>query len=425
LKYLLIILASAFAGILVGYLIKNNKNIRTVDSSVPKDIPPKSPLLSHEGNGGVIGLANEKGEVTVFAQEIRRIPNRSQHLDMSNPHIRRVTQLMADSVKGTTGISKRTLEIVFKPDIQEGLTEGTYTMMRTKSGEILADAVDASGKVVGKARVVEYGKLKQLATGVFQLVSIAVAQSHLADIERSLSGIQRSIDQLQNSIDNGLIANISGPLKYLRQVSEKIKNSELIESLSDAQSKTLETISKDAYTSLSNIQEDLKLLTQEASEIVDQQWLGTDECYGRLKNLSRRFEKLNARWILFVELACLTNIIMTYQDPANRIYTRIFIETNEWVQLIENFCATFERKSNELLSNSVRTNSDEMLTFRRESVQRAARETKQESIQISNSFDEININLKENSQTLLGHGKEFALAISVDKYGNVEDAAIS
>jgi len=373
---------------------------------------------------GVMGLANEQGNIEIFGHEIRRIPNSARHLDLSSQPIKRVTQLIADSVKGTTSISKKTIEIVFKSEVQEGLRDGAYTMMKTRSGEVLADAVDSTGKVVGKARVVESGKLKQLATGAFQLVSIAVAQSHLADIERSLVGIQRSIDQLQNSFDNEFIAKIKGTINYLREIGEKIKLAALPDALSEPQKNVLETISKDAYIMYSQIEEDLKTLTQNTKSVIDKQWVGTDDCHKALKDITKRFEVINIRWTLLIELACLTNIIMTYQDPCERIYTRTKLDLNTWEQLIESFSESFEKKSNELLTNSVKTNSNEMLTFRRESVQRAAREIQYASLQMSESFNKVNYNLQENSRTLLGRGKELSLSLSLDREGNVEDAAI-
>ena len=75
---------------------------------------------------------------------------------------------------------------------------------------MLADAVNSSGKFVGKGRLIEGGKARQIASGAFQLVSIAVAQSHLADIERSLGVIKDSISDVLKILQNEKRANITG-----------------------------------------------------------------------------------------------------------------------------------------------------------------------------------------------------------------------
>jgi hypothetical protein len=125
---------------------------------------------------------------------------------------------VADIFKGAASVPNKTVEVIFKPEIHKGLIDGTYKLMETKSGEILADAVDASNKVVGKARLIQGGKAKQLAGGAFQLVSIAVAQSHLADIERSLSAIKSSISEILERQENEDKARITGAFDYLREI---------------------------------------------------------------------------------------------------------------------------------------------------------------------------------------------------------------
>src|SRR3546814_16829095 len=114
----------------------------------------------------------------------------------SSDLIKRVRHMASDLYKGAASVSNKTVEVIFKAEIQHGFADGTYTLMKTRSGEVLADAVDSSGSVVGKGRLIQGGKARQLASGAFQLVSIAVAQSHLADIERSLSAIKDSISEI-------------------------------------------------------------------------------------------------------------------------------------------------------------------------------------------------------------------------------------
>ena len=416
------LIAALFIGLVAGLLIHRRNTPPSMANPLPENISViQQPVPA--ANPGIFALANDQGNVEIYGSEIRRIPNGATHLDLSNEPLKRVTQLLADSFKGATGVSKRTLEIVFKPEIQHGLGAGTYRMMKTKSGEVLADAIDSTGKIVGKARVIETGKIKQLATGAFQIISIAVAQSHLADIERSLGGINRSINQLQDSIDNSFIANIVGPEKYLRQIATKMSAFGLPENLSDPQKNTLESISKDAYIALAKIEEDLKSLIVAASKIVNKELFGTLECYQEFKETVEIFSKLNARRALLVDLAILTNVIMAYQDPLGKEFTRVTIESNQWCKLLEDFSTTFHKRSDELLSKG-KTNSDEILAFRRENVQRLVVECKTESLALVERFETITLDLNKNSRKFLGQESEVSLAISLDNNGVVENAAV-
>lgn len=417
------IIASLFIGLVIGFFIRGRRALTGNDHALQEQTVLTSQHTLPTPSG-IFALSNEVGEVEIYGSEIRRIPNGAHHLDLANEPIKKVTQLLADSLKAVTGTSKRTIEIVFKPEIQHGITEGTYRMMHTKTGEVLADAIDSTGKIVGKGRVVEAGKMRQLATGAFQIISIAVAQSHLADIERSLDGINRSLAQLQNSIDNAFIANISGPLKYLNQIAERMKSSALPDNLSDPQKNTLEAISKDAYIALAKIEEDLKTLMSDASKIVNKEILGTSDCYQELKEVTQRFEKINVRKALLVELASLTNIVMAYQDPTNKIFTRVAFDASIWRDMLSDFSITFLERSNALLSNRVKTNSEEILTFRRETVQNHFDVCKTKSFDMIERFEKIEFNLNKNSQKFLGQETEVALAFSLDSNGIVEYAAV-
>lgn len=159
----------------------------------------------------------------VESREIHQIPTKAHNIDITDGNVHRIKHLASDLFKGASSIQNKTVEIVFKNDIQKGLAEGTYKLMNTKTGEVLADAVDSSGKIVGKGRVIEVGKMRQLASGAFQLVSIAVAQSHLADIEKSLSSIKDSISELLIKHENEDKSRITGAFDYLSEIAQHMK----------------------------------------------------------------------------------------------------------------------------------------------------------------------------------------------------------
>jgi hypothetical protein len=424
LTFIASLIAALIIGLVIGLLIRRR------NATPSNDLPSQENInATHQtvqaSTPSIFALANDQGNVQIYGSEIRKIPNGAHHLDLTNDPIKKMTQLLADSFKGATSTSKKTLEIVFKPEIQEGLSDGAYRLMKTKPGDVLADAIDSTtGKIVGKARVIETGKIKQMAAGAFQIISIAVAQAHLADIERSLGGINRAISQLKDDIDSLFISNIVGAEKYLRQIAEKINSSVLPENLSEPQKNTLETISKDAYIALAQIEESLNRLTIGINSIVNKDLFGTSDCYTQFTEVAEKFKELNTRRSLLVDLASLTNIIMAYQDPIGQTFTRVTLESDRWYKLLAAFSKAFIEKSDALFSNDNKTNSKEMLTFRREKVQSLVLVSKTEALALAERFETTTFNLNKNSRGFLGQEAEVALAISLDNNGIVENAAI-
>ena len=191
---LLVIFIFLAAACLLLITFRRNKVDSIIAPSAPKQMNHGSNHVSEIVKDFEFDLAifDENGLKVLESKEIEKIPARAHLLESSSSAINRVKHLASDLFKGAANVPKKSVEVIFKPEIHQGLSDGTYTLMRTKTGEVLADAVDSSGKIVGKGRIIQAGKARQLAGGAFQLVSIAVAQSHLADIERSLTQISHS-----------------------------------------------------------------------------------------------------------------------------------------------------------------------------------------------------------------------------------------
>lgn len=93
----------------------------------------------------------------------------------------------------------------------------------------IAKGVD--GKFVENARLFEPTQLSNVvnAAVLFQVVSVAVAQKHLADISRKLSDIKAGIDRIQRFQANQRRAVLTGATRYFEQVAPSILAGELSE----------------------------------------------------------------------------------------------------------------------------------------------------------------------------------------------------
>lgn len=419
---LLIIAIILFVSCLSIILFLRRKSYKYPEKIAPERIGIKSKNASAImiESGYDLAMFDENGFKVLESRGIDKIPARAHLVEPSSSGINHVEHLVADLFKGAASVPNKTVEVIFKPEIHQGLVDGTYTLMKTKTGEVLADAVDTSNKVVGKARLIQGGKVKQLAGGAFQLVSIAVAQSHLADIEKSLSAIANSVSDVRESQENEDKARITGALGYLCEIAAHMKELRCPDELPQQKSNAIEGIIKDSYSWRNKLEEDMASLAKKISNLKDLDTVGTSNTFNELKALIERIEPILKRRELFLNLASAMNYVTAYLDPATRNYSKINVNEDRWSDLIDQFKdAVIDRES---LMNSL---------WRKETLQ--LRKDKIRSI--SSDYHRIANNQKadyiasrnllaESMSRLIDPEGNVRVAISFDDHGNVGAAAI-
>jgi len=369
-----------------------------------------------------VELVDSEGIVVMNAQEMSSIPFAARRLDSSSDEINRLGQLASDFLKAGMSIPGKTIRLVFKPEIAQGLKDGTYTLMRTKSGEVLADAVDVTGQVAGKGRIVQAGSARQLAAGAFQLVSIAVAQAHLADIERSLGKIKSGISELIDRLETSDQSSISGAIGYLSEIVQHMKDVQRPIELPSEKSHVIESINHKAFAWRNKVQGDLADLTRRIRELTNKDTVGTGNTHKELLDLVRKIQPLLVRYGLLLQLAAVTNMIVTYLDPAGRKYTRMRPEVEEWIKLVDTFSSEALGKANALLQKS-RLTPNELLDYRRSEIHRLVNERAVEAGLQASNFAGLMQKLDQSTQQFTHRNGEVSLALRYDKDGVVEDAA--
>ena len=375
-----------------------------------------------DGDRNRISILDERGIAIIQCWEIQSIPNKANGLNSAGA-LHQVQHLVSDIFKGTASISNKTIELVFKPDIQQGLADGAYSLMKTKSGEMLADAVNQSGSVVGKGRVVQSGTARQLAGGAFQLVSIAVAQSHLADIERSLDQINNGMREISIHLENFDRSNISGAIDYFRNTAEQMKKLGVPEELSLPKQNVIESIIRDTYTWRNKLGEDITSLTKQISELGDQDRFGTSKTYEALKNLVGKIRPLLARQELILQLSSVTNFVIAYLDPAQKKFSRIRTNDGDWSALIEKFESTAVKKTLELLSDATFNTSD-TLRLRNQSAKSLILEQSRIAIEMQKTYAGLMCDLDHNIHKMIDYDGAIRIAVAFDENGRVREAAL-
>lgn len=416
---IIVIVFIAFGAVVLAYKLGQRRvpaDVAPLDAN--SDTAPQVREIFHN-----VDLVDSEGIAVMHVEEISSIPFTSRHLDSCSEEVNRLSQLASDFIKAGGSIPGKTIRLVFKPEIAQGLKDGTYTLMRTKSGEVLADAVDATGQVAGKGRIVQGGSARQLAVGAFQLVSIAVAQAHLADIERSLQSIKSGITELLNRLEAADQSSISGAIAYLHEIAQHMKNSQVPIELSSEKSHVIENINQMGFTWRNKAQIDLVNLTDQVKNIKDSDTFGTGNTHKELRNFAQKIYPLIKRYDLLLQLAALTNMIVAYLDPVGKKYTRMRPEVDDWIKLVEDFECELKNKVDKFLKSATFT-SDELLEYRKSDIHQLLSKYVAEAFRQKSDFFELIEKLEGNTRQLTHADGGVSLALRYDTDGVVRDAAL-
>lgn len=364
------------------------------------------------------------GHEVVKVNEVANIPRDAYKIDSGTNVEKSITHLVSDMVKGAISVPNKTLELVFSPEIQKGLDSGTYKMMVPKGGlgDTFADVVDESGQIVGKGRLIEGGKVRQLASGAFQLVSIAVAQSHLADINDSLSKLNDAVESIINHLDNDDKSKISGALEYLKGIAEDIAQYKSAEALSAQKRVIIESIIKDSHTWVNKSLRDFEnvIAAIEKQEDIDR-FGGTEDTYNKLKWHSNRIESIYEKREILSELHKLLYLILMYIDPSLKDYSRPNLKVEKWQNLISKYRQTLLSKNEELLTKAF-WNADSTLKMRKENIEFRTNKSSELLLKQDSIHSQSTATL-ENDLLRMFNDNELRVALTFDSHGEVEQAA--
>lgn len=433
---MIVILFWIFGGLCVSLLLfltlryvrKSNTEFRNSgerDAGVAEVIPKVLEVLAQTDDFDAnLVVVDESGRVLISSTEIQSIPYNAQRLDTTNSSIaRQATHLAAELFKGASSLPNKTVQLVFSKEIQEGMREGTYTLMKTRSGEVLADAVNSSNTIVGKGRVVHAGQARQLAAGAFQLVSIAVAQSHLADIDRNLTSIRNAVQEVLSKLEDADKGDIKGTIFYINELAGFMKNLKAPDEMPIQKRNQLESVVRDAHRWREKLHSEFESLIKSIQNQEDMDKSGTGNTYKALVESAAKADALLDRHQLLMRLLSAINIIVAYLDPGNKQYSRVSAESEKMSKLIESLDKSLRGKADTLLSKAI-FNSREILDFRKKAITDSATNIKNLALEQSRSHDESMRLLSVNLKNLLKENGEVKVVLSFDRKGDLDSAAI-
>ncbi|AWJ94438.1 hypothetical protein Sp245p_31825 (plasmid) [Azospirillum baldaniorum] len=132
------------------------------------------------------------------------------------------------------GVSRLNPLLQTVPNLATAYDVATTKYMEVVVNGPLARAADGDGfraivhgadnKIAENARLFEPERLSNIvnAAALFQIVSVAVAQKHLADISRKLSDIKAAVDRIQRFQSNERRSVLTGALRYFEQIAPSV-----------------------------------------------------------------------------------------------------------------------------------------------------------------------------------------------------------
>jgi hypothetical protein len=334
-------------------------------------------------------------------------------------------QLALDAGKAALLVPGRTLEVIFKPEIQAGLKKGTLVLMTTKDGETLADAIDATTKrVAGKGRLVEGGKVRQLASAGFQLLSIAVAQAHLAEIADGLRALNSKLDSITNRLESNDVAEIEGPIGYIRELATFVQKQGNPKALSAEMAHSLEATIRESHSWQRKALRHLDDLVKEADSIQDLDTFGTGSTFEALKGIILRAKILTIRQDFYVEFASTVNTLTAFIDPKREHFTLAHIASEEWDRLWTKMHSVMQGKVALYLREDVRFNRETTLAERRGLILTEAEKMKALSVHRSAALAQRTQRIEQMVSALPAPGHPVRMALTMDEKGDVISAGV-
>ncbi len=300
----------------------------------------KQVILEKSSNKNIQVVYNEifviNDEQNAELGQLKVIDSESvENINFENPNeinIDKIKQLLGDTIKNVISIPNQTVELVFTPEVQRKLAEGTYTMIESR-----AIVKDGKGVIKEHAQILKGGQTKQLLAGGYQLLSIVVAQSHLADIEKNLSDIKSLIEQVHAKLEAEDKAQINGAIKYIVRITSFIRENDFNVELSQVRKQKIEDIIYDISKWESKLLEELQGLNKRIHNLGNKDTFGSENTYLELKKLINNIEPLKVRYKLILKLSSVLLITKKLLDPNGNEFSDVDIQFEELKEKLDNY----------------------------------------------------------------------------------------
>lgn len=195
------------------------------------------------------------------------------------------------------------------------------------------------GRIKEHATILKSGQGKQLLTGGYQLLSVAVAQSHLADIEKRLKNIENTLNDIKTHLENDDISKLLGSIKYI--ISE-VKNES---DLTDIRKNKIEDIKYKAFQWREKLSLEISDCLKKIKNIQHKDTFGTENMYKEIASIIKDdMSRLKYKYELLMELHILLTMLDNFINPSENGFKIIELDLEDISRKIQDFYPSLEDK---------------------------------------------------------------------------------
>ncbi|WP_088006829.1 hypothetical protein [Indiicoccus explosivorum] len=240
----------------------------------------------------------------------------------------------------------KAFKVQFSPEIVEGIKNGTVSFLKRQDDTGLLPTVTKKG-VKGfykQATLVQNVNPALVANASFNLLSAAVGQKQLADIQKSLKSIDEKVGDLLKSRDNDFRGSITGGFKYFKEAVERYQSGAT--SINGPEDHQIEEKYREIITDIETLHKDMRDGLEKVDGLKKGEWIRRIKQPAFLKDLEKYLEgfdskqeivKLNLNFIDTCYIPYLT-VVRGYENviPTSRTYQKLMKEHNELIQEMNN-----------------------------------------------------------------------------------------
>jgi len=202
-----------------------------------------------------------------------------------------------------------------------GLHEGSLALKKSLEGGFRAMVADGTGKVVahGNLHPMDVLKAAAAAAAIWQVLSVAVAQKHLADIGQKLRIIASGIRNIQDWLHHEQQGKLEGNLQYLTTVATCFLEGRLTEQDLLTYRVHFEEIERETIQIVRSIELGQERLRTKLPSIELKEWFGTKHDTEAIRTEIREHKRLSSAWILAMHVraaACQLSCALPGEQPV-------------------------------------------------------------------------------------------------------------
>ncbi len=192
-----------------------------------------------------------------------------------------------------------------------------------------------------------------------------MAQSHLADIERSLKVLRCDLEKVLDMLDSEDRANLTGTIDYLKGIAEFLQSHQSPSEMPMQIRNQVETIVRGFHIWRDKLDNDMCNAVDRVKKQSDLDKLGNQNTFIAMQGHLGDAAKLSTRRELLRNMFMVLKVVTIYADPMGMQFSKFQLDEDLWTKRAKEFNDAFYAQTNSLFTK-VLFASDETLGLKRD-----------------------------------------------------------